>query len=105
MFYGNYGLTTARYLAEREIRTAPVIDWSAASGNRMATDDAKKKQKGKQADSWLSDFLGINPPPSLADSTGLSVTTPVVEEPKAPFAERRQSARVAPEGATVKNER
>lgn len=81
-----------------------VIDWSAKSTG----DDAgnpRKKQKGKQPANRLTDFLGVAPPSSLTDATGLSVTTPKTEEPKQPFVERRQRVSVAPDGTKLTNER
>ncbi|MCR4303668.1 MAG: hypothetical protein NUV63_05505 [Gallionella sp.] len=101
-----------QFFAERKLY-APAIDWSskATSGSLFADDDARKKPKVKttlrpsSGQDWLSDFLGINPPPSLTESTGLNVTTPKTKEAKQPFVERRQRVSVAPDGTKLTNER
>jgi hypothetical protein len=101
-----FGSTAAQYFVEREVRSPAVIDWSTGttSNSQFEADDAKKKHKGNS--NWLSDFLGIDrPAASLADSTGLNVTTPTVQETKQPFVERRQRISGDSDASKLHNDR
>ena len=94
--------------------TAPPAEWNtdaatAGSASSDASAQGKKQAKSRpESDDqgWLTDFLGVKEQEiNVADATGLNVSTPVVEEPKQPFVERRQRVSIAPDGTKLTNDR
>jgi hypothetical protein len=42
------------------LQSKPITDWSAGSGSSILDDESRKWSKVKQANNWLSDFLGVD---------------------------------------------